>query len=177
MKTIALFGGSFDPPHVGHVAIVDALREITYIDKVVIMPTYLNPFKSHSHASSEQRFKWLKKIFKHQNDVYIDDFEIKQNKPIPTIQSVNHLLKDYEKIYVVIGADNLASLNKWSNYEELKSKVTFIVASRDDIKISDNFITLHIDEKVSSTHLRKDVELSKISQICAIEIQKFYKEL
>ena len=46
MDTIALFGGSFDPPHIGHEAVVKALKDFKEIDKIIIMPTFLNPFKS-----------------------------------------------------------------------------------------------------------------------------------
>ena len=81
METIALYGGSFDPPHIGHKAIVEALDKLDYIDKIIIMPAFLNPFKSSSHAPSELRFKWLKEIFKDFRKVQIDKYElIKRDK-------------------------------------------------------------------------------------------------
>ena len=63
MKTIALFGGSFDPPHLGHKAVVDAILSTLDVDEVVVMPAYLNPFKSKVYASGSLRFQWLQKIF------------------------------------------------------------------------------------------------------------------
>ncbi|MEA2092127.1 MAG: nicotinate (nicotinamide) nucleotide adenylyltransferase, partial [Campylobacterota bacterium] len=151
MKTIALFGGSFDPPHIGHEAIVKALLDIEYIDKVIVMPTFLNPFKSQSFAPPGLRLKWLKGIFDGYNRVEVSDYEVKQKQKVPTIKSVKHFLKEYKKIYLVIGADNLASLKRWKNYAELKELVTFIVASRDNIEIPKEFLTLKRDEKISST--------------------------
>ncbi len=176
MKTIALFGGSFDPPHIGHEAIVKALLDCEYIDKVIIMPTFLNPFKSKSHAPSELRLKWLKKIFSEYKDVYVDSYEVDQNKKVSTIQSVKHLLKEYKKIYVVIGADNLSSLNRWNSYDELKDLVTFIVITRGDIVIDDKFIKLDVDVDTSSTKLRDAIKISKIPKKCAKEIIEYYKE-
>jgi len=176
MKTVALFGGSYDPPHIGHIAIVEALKKLKFIDTIVVMPTFLNPFKRNSYAPAQKRLEWLLTIFDADKKVVIDDFEVKQNTPTPTIQTVKYLQNHYDKIYVVIGADNLASLHKWKNYEELASQVTFIVASRDDIEIDKNFIQLKIDKKVSSSQLRKEMDISLLPKKCAIEIANYYKE-
>ena len=174
--TIALFGGSFDPPHIGHKAIVKALEKLDYIDKIIIMPTFLNPFKSESHAPSELRFKWLKEIFKDFKNVKIDRYEVEQNRQVPTIESVKYLLKTYENVYLVIGADNLASLENWNSYLELKDLVTFIVASRDNIIVDKKFIQLNVDEKISSSVLRENIEISMLPKECATEIEQYYKE-
>ena len=176
METIALYGGSFDPPHIGHKAIVEALDKLDYIDKIIIMPTFLNPFKSSSHAPSELRFKWLKEIFKEFKNVKIDSYEVQQNRQVPTIESVKYLLKTYQNVYLVIGADNLATLENWNSYEELKNLVTFIVASRDNIIVDKKFIQLNIDEKISSSKLRKNINISMLSEECALEIEQYYKE-
>ena len=176
MNTIALYGGSFDPPHIGHKATVEALEELDYIDKIIIMPTFLNPFKSESHAPSELRFKWLKEIFKEFKNVKIDRYEVEQNRQVPTIESVKYLLKTYKDIYLVIGADNLASLEKWNSYQELKDLVTFIVVPRDNIIVDKKFIQLNVDEKISSSQLRKNINISMLPKTCAIEIEKYYKE-
>ena len=176
METIALFGGSFDPPHIGHGAIVRALLGLKFVDKVVIMPTFLNPFKSQSQADALLRLKWLRKIFASNKRVIVENYEVDQGKKVPTIESVKHLLKQYKKIYLVIGADNLASLKQWYHYEELKELVTFVVASRDDIEIPNDFISLDVKENVSSTSLRENMDKEKLPKECAVEILQFYKE-
>ena len=176
METIALYGGSFDPPHVGHKAIIQALEKLDYIDKIIIMPTFLNPFKSDSHAPSKLRFKWLKEIFKEFKNVKIDSYEVEQNRQVPTIESVKYLLQTYKNIYLVIGADNLASLEKWNSYQELKDLVTFIVAPRGNIIIDKKFIQLNVDEKISSSKLREKIEISMLPKECATEIEQYYKK-
>jgi len=158
MKNVALFGGSFDPPHIGHKAIVKAALNFKDIQKVVVMPTFLNPFKSHSHNSSEQRFNWLTDMFNNYQDVEVSRFEIDQEKKVASIDSVLYLLKKYKKIYLIIGADNLAALKKWHRYEELQTRVTFLVASRDNILIPKSYLTLHVDEKISSTQIRNKIK-------------------
>jgi len=175
-KTIALFGGSFDPPHIGHIAIIEALKQLEYIDEVVVMPTYLNPFKQNFVADASLRLKWLKQIFQNDSKVTISDFEVKQQKKIPTIQSVEYLLKKYSKIYLVIGADNLASLNKWHQFEKLQNLVNFIVVSRDGIEIDKKFIQLYVDHPISSSQLRQKLNESQLPIECKDEILKIYGE-
>jgi len=154
MKTIALFGGSFDPLHDGHKAIISALNNLMSIDKIIVLPTFLNPFKSKSHASAKLRFEVLYEYYKDFKNIEISDYEIKQKTKVASIKSVKHFLKTYKEIYLVIGADNLKSLHKWQDYDELKNLVTFVVASRDNIKIPKEFITLQIKEDISSSKIR-----------------------
>jgi nicotinate-nucleotide adenylyltransferase len=174
--TVALYGGSFDPPHIAHVAIVKALREKKFIDKVVVMPTFLNPFKSKFIAPAELRLTWLKEIFQVYKDVIVSSFEVDLGEKTPTITTVEHLLKTYEKVYLVIGADNLTSLTSWYKYEELKEKVTFIVATRDEIEIPSGYIQLPVDEDISSSALRMSIDRTKLPKQNALEIEQYYKE-
>lgn len=176
MKNIALFGGSFDPPHLGHVAIVHRALEQLDIEKLVIVPAYLNPFKSLSHAPAPLRLKWLKKIFSNQKNVEVSDFEITRNRAVTTIETVNYFSRDNQKIYLIIGADNLASLRQWHRFDELDKLVTWVVASRDGIEIPPEFITLDVTKPVSSTQLRKQAKHHQLPPSVAREITQFYKE-
>jgi len=177
METIALFGGSFDPPHIGHKAIVDALLALDYIDKVVVMPTFINPFKQKTFADGAQRVAWLRKIFQGENRVIVSTFEVDQGRKVASIESVEHLLEDYKKIFLVIGADNLDSLTKWKDFDKLSNLVEFIVASRDGINIADNYKKIVIDEPISSSILRENIQQEKLPKECAVEIETYYKDI
>lgn len=176
METIALFGGSFDPPHIAHETIVKKALEIKDVDKVVIMPTYLNPFKEQFYAPATTRIDWLRKIFSPLKNVIISSFEVDLKRKVPSIESVQYLLQNYKKIYLIIGADNIASLPKWHRYDELKELVTFIVVTREGITIPSSFLTINLEENISSTDLRKHPDAQYLSQACADEIVSFYKE-
>ena len=176
MKTIALFGGSFDPPHVGHESIVKALLNFRDIKEVVVMPTFLNPFKEFSHASSGLRLRWLRDIFLEFENVKVSSYEVDLERKIPTIQTVKHLLQTYDKVYLVIGADNLKSFHRWDSFKELKKLVSIIVVTRDNLTVDDKFVRLDIDVDISSTQLRKRIDILKLPKKCAKEIAKFYKE-
>jgi len=155
MESVALFGGSFDPPHIGHKAVVEAALNLKDINKVVVMPTFLNPFKSSSHLDAKKRLDLTKEMFCEFDRVEVSDFEVLKGYKVPSIVTVKYLLKNYEKVYLIIGADNLSSLHKWQEYEKLEKLVTFIVAKRDNIEIPKNYITLDVDENISSTQIRK----------------------
>ncbi len=176
MRTVALYGGSFDPPHLGHEAVVKALLKLEHIDKIVIMPTFLNPFKESFFAPAELRLSWLKEIFKNENRVEVSDFEVLQKRKVPTIETINFLSHMYEKIFLVIGADNLKSLKKWHKFEEIEKQVDFLVASRDQIKIPQEFTPLKVDMPIASSDLREHFDIKKLVPINATKIQKYYKE-
>ncbi|RUM56920.1 MAG: nicotinate (nicotinamide) nucleotide adenylyltransferase, partial [Nautilia sp.] len=144
-------------------------------DKVIVLPNYLNPLKNSFSAPPQKRIEWIKKSI-NQKNVEISDYEIKQNKPCYTIDTIKHFLKKYDKISFVIGADNLSTLNKWKNIEELKKLINFIVVSR-DYKKSDEFETINLDIKISSTEIRKNPENYKnyLPAKIADEIINFYK--
>jgi len=177
MKCIALFGGSFDPPHLGHVAIVEEALRTLDIEKLIVVPAYLNPFKTASVAPASLRFKWLQKIFKHHKNVEISNFEIAQNRSVPTIETVKHF-KQLEpcRIFLIIGADNLHSLKQWHHYEALKSLVDFVVAHRDAVEIPKEYINLYVNVPISSTALRETTDRNLIPASVSDEIKTYYKE-
>ncbi len=176
METVALYGGSFDPPHIGHEAVVKALSALSFIDKTIVMPTYLNPFKRDFFAPPELRLQWLKNIFSSYENLQVSSFEVDLQREVPTVETIKYLKKRYSTIYLVIGADNLKSLHKWQDYDELKKSVHFIIAKRDAVRVSDEFTKLEIDENISSSSLRKDMDITKLPKAVSKEIAQYYKE-
>ena len=163
---LAVFGGSFDRVRIAHEAIVnEAIKELN-IDKLVVVPTYLNPFKSSYHLQPSIRKKLLKKVFLNNPKVEICDYEIKQNRAVYTIETIKYLKNLYKpsRIYLIIGADNMKNLDKWESIDELKSLVNFVVASRNGF-IGNEFVkfqNLTIDIDISSTSLREQIDLNFI---------------
>ncbi|MDD2886649.1 MAG: nicotinate (nicotinamide) nucleotide adenylyltransferase [Aliarcobacter sp.] len=163
---IAIFGGSFDPIHTAHVVVVkEALKEL-HIDMVIVVPTYLNPFKSSFYLDPETRFKLLEKVFKDFDKVQICDYEINQQKTSYSIDTVNYLRNLYNpsKIYFIIGEDNLKTLDKWHEIDKLKELVEFVVASRKgfESKEAKKFKNLDVNINISSSSLRDKIDLNYI---------------
>ena len=179
---IAVFGGSFDPPHIGHEKIVElALNELP-IDKLFVVPTFLNPFKSHFHLEPNERFELLQWLFSDNTNVEICNFEIVQNKKTPTFETVSFLKESYDigKIYLIIGADNLKNIHLWYNFLELKELVSFVVVTRDDIALENEYLgtltVLNLEEKVSSTDLRKNMNLDLIPLKLKEKVTRIWKK-
>ena len=163
---IAIFGGSFDPIHVAHVTIVEEALKKLNIDLLIVIPTYLNPFKSSFYLNPETRFNLLKKVFKDFEKVQICDYEINQEKTSYSIDTVNYLRNLYNpsKIYLIIGEDNLKTLDKWYKIDELKQLVEFVIATRKgfESKKAKEFKNLDVDINISSSLLRDKIDLDYI---------------
>lgn len=164
---IAVFGGSFDPIHIAHVAIVNKALKTLDIDKLIVVPTYLNPFKNSFTLEPKMRFDLLKKVFQNLSSVEICDYEISNSGSSYTINTIKYLKEKFnaDKIYFIIGADNLQSLDKWYKIDELKQLVEFVVATRDGFnKNVEGYKILDININISSTELRNNIDFNFIPE-------------
>ncbi|RXJ97734.1 nicotinate (nicotinamide) nucleotide adenylyltransferase [Arcobacter sp. CECT 8986] len=176
---IAVFGGSFDPPHIAHEKIVNIALEELNIDKIFIVPTYLNPFKDDFHLKPEKRFSLLSKLFENNSKVVICDYEINQKRKVPSFETIQFLKHQYElsKIYFIIGTDNYNSLSKWYKYDELKNEVEFVIAKRIGFlnENLDKIKTLNVEIDISSTNLRNSIDLEFIPKKIKDDVKSLYK--
>ena len=175
---IAIFGGSFDPIHTGHIEIIKSSLERLDIDKLIVVPTFLNPFKKSFLATPKVRFGWIKEVFKKELAVEVNDFEIKQNTPTPTIKTVEYFEKKLQakKIYLIIGADNIPTLHLWQEYDRLSQKVKFVVASREGFEVPKDYIKLNIDIDISSSNLRESTNRRFLPKNIAKDIIHHYQK-
>ena len=164
--TIAIFGGSFDPPHRGHQLIVQKAVETLNIDKLLVVPAYFNPFRTSSLADASTRLTWCHTLFDPIDGVEVDDYEIKEGKSTVTSQSVKHFNQSYNVKYLIIGSDNLSTLTKWHEFEWLNDTVTWVIATRGDHHLDTDFLKkwelLSIEAPVSSTQIREEKDLQFI---------------
>ena len=166
--TIAIFGGSFDPPHKGHQLIVEKAIENLQIDKLFVVPAYLNPFKTSTLADAPTRLSWCHTLFDSIERVRVDDYEIKEGKSTVTSQSVKHFNQAYNVKYLIIGSDNLSTLTKWHAFEWLNETVTWVIATRDNHHLDTDELNtwelLPIEAPMSSTQIREEKDLQFIDE-------------
>lgn len=167
VKKVALFGGSFDPVHTDHLNMAIACKEKLNFDEVWMIPTFLSPFKTSTNTSDEHRIAMLKIITKDFDYIKIDNFEIKNNKSTPTIETVKH----FQNLYVqhdfsfVIGTDNLDRIEEWNHFYELIKLIDFVVFKRNEnynqqIVDKYNFMVYEFENNhLSSTDIRKLVNI------------------
>ncbi len=131
MKKIAIYGGSFDPPHKGHRLLAGNLAKACGAEKVIIIPTAMSPFKNNSGASSRERFEMCKLAF-NEPVFEVSDIEINRggkSYTIDTVKSVKELYPD-SQLYLFMGDDMFLSFDRWYKYDEIARMCTIVTACR-----------------------------------------------
>lgn len=131
---LAVFGGTFDPPHYGHILIAEKVISAKLAEKVIFVPAYDPPHKTGRKISPfEQRMEMLKLTLAGKKHFIISETE-KTRAEIPsyTLSTMNALAAEYpgDELYILIGSDSLRQLHTWHNAEELIEKWNFIVYPR-----------------------------------------------
>ncbi|MDY0327762.1 MAG: nicotinate (nicotinamide) nucleotide adenylyltransferase [Arcobacteraceae bacterium] len=173
---IAIFGGSFDPPHIGHEKIIELLFQSLDIDYIVVVPTYLSPFKKKSFLKPHDRLDLINLLFSDNKKIIVSDYEVNCGFAVPTINTVKYLSSKYDltKIYLVIGDDHLDTLHLWDSYKELKNLVEFVVINRHNKQTIYKSLPLNID--ISSSKLRQELDLDYIPTKIKEEVTKYWKK-
>ena len=131
MKKIAIYGGSFDPPHKGHKLLAENLASVCGAEKVIIIPTALSPFKNSSSATAEDRLNMCKLFFK--EDLFqISDIEIKRGGKSYTVDTLTQIKEENPdaELFLFMGDDMLLSFDKWYCYQEILRLATIVCACR-----------------------------------------------
>ncbi|WP_457593356.1 nicotinate (nicotinamide) nucleotide adenylyltransferase [Hydrogenimonas sp.] len=173
-KRIAIFGGSFDPPHLGHIAVMKKALDTLDIDKLIVVPAYISPFKKGHSAPPELRLKWLRAVTGFDPRIEVSDYEIKKEGKSYTFDTVSHFKRFFDTIYLIIGADNLKTLSKWHRYEDLDKMVRWVVATRSREPVPERFIRLDVDMPISSTQLREKIDPEWIPEPIRDEVVRYY---
>ena len=177
--TAAIFGGSFDPPHRGHQNIVEIAIKNLDIDTLLIVPAYLNPFKTSSLADAKQRLKWCHTLFDDIPNVLVDDYEIKEGKSTTTSQSVKYFNRVFDVKYLIIGSDNLSTLTKWHEFKWLNSHIVWVIVTRKGHPVKTDMLRawkiLELDAPVTSTDIRELKDLTYVDKKIKKSVEKTVK--
>ena len=122
-KKIALFGGTFDPIHLGHTAVAAAAAEHIGAEKIVFIPAKRSPLKdSFPEAGDDDRLAMIALAIADNKKFQLNDYELRKPKPSYTLETVRHFQADYggkALIYWLIGADSIDELSRWYGIVEL----------------------------------------------------------
>ena len=131
-ESIAIFGGTFDPIHLGHINAVTLLSERFSFDRIHWVLSARPPHKNQTSASIEHRFELIKLALAGMPNHVADDTEIRRNAKSYTIDTVEAFQQRYPnaQLTVIIGGDSVLSLPSWYRYNELIDKVNWLVMSR-----------------------------------------------
>ncbi len=147
MSNIALFGGSFDPIHIGHLNIAEYVRSELNLDKIIFIPNGNHPQKSDL-TDAKIRFEMCKNAVFGNKYFEVSSVELDEFEKHYTIDTVSKILKsmNLSKLYFIVGADAIYEIETWYKYKELFNLVEFIVVTRESL--SDEKLLYKIDDLI-----------------------------
>jgi len=163
---IALYFGSFNPIHVGHLLIAQTVIDLDIIDELWFIVSPQNPFKKKKTLLAERlRYNLVQTAIENNDKLKVSDIEFKLPKPSYTIDTLAHLEEKFtnKKFYLVMGSDNLEHLHKWKNADILMERYPIIVYPRSkDFNVPSTEMKLTILDapllNISSTYIRERVK-------------------
>ncbi|NLY35887.1 MAG: nicotinate (nicotinamide) nucleotide adenylyltransferase [Tissierellia bacterium] len=132
-KRIGIFGGSFDPIHVGHLMLAQAALEFCQLERIFFLPAKPGPFKRHlPMTDAKTRLRMVEIAIQDNPKFEVSELEMSQSESSYSIDTIEALKKQYPgaEIYFIIGADIITQIEGWMTFEELLREVIFLVAYR-----------------------------------------------
>ena len=173
LNKIAVFGGSFNPVHKGHINLVLKAQEQFKFDKIKIVPAFQNPLGGAVlELSPADRLDMLKKVFKKYSFIEIDDRELKRGGMSYTIDTIEELKNFAEEIFLIMGMDQFVIFDKWKNFEKILQNTRLLVCDRKGAEKKDI-----LQSKAVRKHLNKiDFLNLKSVDISSSEIRRKLKQ-
>ena len=173
-KSIALFGGSFDPIHNGHLFVIEELLSSARFEKFIVIPAG-NPWQKSVAVSAAHRLAMveiaLKDCMSRYRELEISRFEIDDSRPSYAFQSIDYFTSQNpgDNLVWIIGSDAFAKIDEWKEIEQVAESVEFLVINRpgqqlDISKIPKSITYSQIEIKaldISSTKIRNLIKTSE----------------
>jgi nicotinate-nucleotide adenylyltransferase len=156
---IGILGGTFNPPHLGHLILAQEACQKVGLDRVFFVPTNIPPHKQSGNVSAQDRLKMVKLLVDGDKRFVVTDVEIKRSGVSYTIDTVRELRKKYpdDELYLIVGSDLANNFSSWRYFDELKKEIEIVVARRRDypLRREGDFWTVGILQMgISSSYIR-----------------------
>jgi nicotinate-nucleotide adenylyltransferase len=166
---LGVFGGAFDPPHLMHLALVQAAIDQLELDQIRVLPTGQAWHKTRQLESAEHRLAMARLAFGAVAKVVVDDREMRRTGPSYTVDTLRELKNEFPlaKLFLIIGEDQARAFKRWHAWQEVSQSAIIYVAGRACLsgvvaiissKIGDNpeFESLQVTANaVSATEIRE----------------------
>jgi nicotinate-nucleotide adenylyltransferase len=134
VKRIGLFGGTFDPVHIGHLIIASYVYEIKKLSKVIFIPSCISPHKeSETMFDAEARLNMISLATKGDERFAVSDIEIRRKGFSYTIDTIREIKKEFNGVsefYFIIGTDNLYEFETWKEPAEILKELKLLTVRR-----------------------------------------------
>lgn len=193
MVDYAMFGGSFDPIHLGHLHLIHSVYEKTGYKKIILVPLFANKLKEgYKNTDSSHRLNMIniaiddyKKIYPNDKDlqIIVETCELDRGGFSYTLETVDYIYKNYNianKLGLLMGDDLVSSLTKWYKFDILKEKVKFIICKRNNESLDIDDLNYEIVNNVvfedASSTIRTFVKENKdISSLVSLGVLDYVK--
>lgn len=166
-RRVGIFGGTFNPPHVGHVSAARAFLEQAQLDELIIMPAFIPPHKEYdSVVSCEERLDMCKIAFSELSNTSISDLEIARKGKSYTYLTLEELTKEDTDLYFLCGTDMILTMDNWKNPEIIFSLANICYIRRESDEDKTTLIAKkcrEYREKYGANVLPIDAEVIEIS--------------
>lgn len=132
VQRVGVFGGAFDPPHRAHRALAEAALSGLRLDRLHLLPTGQAWHKSRNLTAAEHRVAMCDRAFGDLPGALVDRREIQRTGATYTVDTLDELGREYPgaRLFLVIGADQLAAFKTWKRWTDILAKATLVVAER-----------------------------------------------
>lgn len=189
MKRVGIFGGAFDPPHIGHQRLAEQCCERLGLEELIIAPSFHSPHKPTPFTDYEHRLNMCKVAFNKKIHT-VSDMERQLGGEGYTINLLRRLKENYPKgtkFFLIIGGDMLFGFGKWYRYESILKECTVTAAAREEDSYADmleyaaelgrvKVLNLPVTE-VSSTEVRRRLENGEDTEgLLSAEVAEYIRE-
>ena len=168
---IGILGGTFDPPHKGHLYISEIALKKLKLKKVLWIVTKKNPLKKNPYLPISKRLKLSKKTVKKQKKIFVRylDNKIKSTNTFDLLKYIKNKNKNFE-LFFLIGSDNLAKFHKWKNWRKIATLAKIVIFPRKNYPArSSNYLVSKVLDKNRLIYMN-----SKKINISSSLIRKFW---
>lgn len=160
LKKIAIYGGTFDPVHHGHLILAREAVETVGLEKVILVPAAMSPLKKTAPiASGEVRLAMLRAAIQGEARFEVDECELRRPPPSYTVETAEEIRRRETDalIYCLIGEDNVEQLPRWRRIAELEKMVRFVVLDRTGKQPIHSYQLIRRRIDISATEIRRRV--------------------
>ncbi len=160
MKSIGILGGTFDPPHLGHLIIAEEVRVALKLDEIWFIPSQEPPHKEKAFIGASHRVEMVKRAISSNPSFKLNTVEISRSGKSYTFETMKQLKKENPdaEFHFIIGADMVEYLPNWNHINDLFDMVKFVGVKRQGYKMNTRYPIIEVDIpliEISSTNIKE----------------------
>ena len=163
---LGLFGGTFDPPHIGHLVVAQDVLEALDLDRILFVPARVPPHKAGRKISpAPRRLEMVRAMIRGNDSFEVTEVELRRSGPSFTVDTLAHFRETHPEaeIFFILGADQAASFDTWEEPERVARLATLAVMNRAGIgPPPEGFLSVPVTRiDVSATEIRDRVRAGR----------------